>query len=206
MPGCLCLVSIGADRGAKAIRGSRANALFRCHLVEVFVCSRSSTRGRHDAEIEAFLLAMEQASGDERLHELFVDAGVDVAVELVFRDAVAELVAKRTVRNFGADVETFVEAEVAAVAVAVVGAFETLHAAEDHDFLPLGPAELHMWHDSSSPGPMQKTLLGVAVGAIAAGFAWAQGQSQPGSQPPPQHGRRNQSGRAAAVAFFAVRL
>ena len=106
------------------------------------------------------------------MHKLIVDVGILVAVELVFRRAVAELVAEQSVRNFGADVEAFVEAEVAAVAFAVVGTFEALDAAEEDDFLPLGPADFDdvarfiiTWADAES------VVAAFAVGAVATGFA-----------------------------------
>ncbi len=68
----------------------------------------------------------------------FVIVGVFIAVELALGGLIADLVAGVCVRNLEAGVESLVEAEVAAVAVFVVGAFEALHAAEDLELLPLG--------------------------------------------------------------------
>src|SRR5258706_4299235 len=91
---------------------------------------------------------------------------------LSWRGAVAELVADRTVRNFRADVEAFVEAEVAAVAFAVVRAFEALDAAEEDDFLPLGPANLHNVTRLIVAGTdAEDVFFAVAGWAVAAGFA-----------------------------------
>src|SRR3982751_3254915 len=55
----------------------------------------------------------------------------------------------------------------------------------------LGQRTCTMWHDSSSPGPMQKTsFLQLPVGQSQPGppHGAPQGQSQPGSQSSPQHG------------------
>src|SRR5262249_49319299 len=133
----------------------------------------------HDAELQTFLLAMEEAGRDERLQEAVRVARGSVAVELAFDGPITVLVAQLGVGDFGADVEAFVEAEVAGVAAAVVGAFEALHAAEAHHFLPLRPANLHdvarfvvAGSDAEDIFPAVATI---SVRAAAAGLATAAG-------------------------------
>ena len=67
-------------------------------------------------------------------------AGALVAVELALLGLVADLVADVDKRQLRPDVKTFLEAEVAGVAIAVVRSFETVNAAEDHELLALGRA------------------------------------------------------------------
>ena len=81
-----------------------------------------------------------------------------VAVELALRGLVADLVAGIGVGDFGADVEAFVEAELPLSRSCRTG-LEALHAAEDGSSCHLGTRMRTEWHDSSSPGPMQKQSL-----------------------------------------------
>jgi hypothetical protein len=117
-------------------------------------------------------LAVEQTGRDEVLIEAVVDAGIGVAVELALSGAVTELIAESAVRNLGTDIEAFVEAEVAAVAFAIVRTFEALDAAERDDFLPLGPADLNdMARLVIAGADAEDIFLAVAIGTFAAWLA-----------------------------------
>ena len=67
--------------------------------------------------MEAVARAAEHAGREEVLRERIGDARVGVAAELALGGLVAELVADLGERQLGADVEAFLEAEVAAVAI-----------------------------------------------------------------------------------------
>jgi len=125
-----------------------------------------------DAEVDAFLLAVEQTGGDKLLKVMVFDVGVFVAIELALGAAPAELVAHEGIGHFGADVEAFVEAEVSTIAIEVVRSFEALGTAEDHDFLPLRPADLHDVARLVVAGAdAENFFLGAVRGAAAAWLA-----------------------------------
>ena len=135
-------------------------------------------------------------NGDELLRVRIGDVGVLVAVELAVDALIADLVAHRRERHFEAGVEAFVEAEVAAVAVLIVRAFEALHAAEEHQFLPLGHADAD-----------RRARLADRLGRTCSRSQPSFGQPQPGShaqpisppQPQPQPGSQPHSRRRTSV-------
>ncbi len=139
------------------------------------------------------------------MHKLIVDVGILVAVELAFRRAVAELVADRAVRHFGTDVEAFIEAEVAAVALAIVRAFEALDAAKEDDFLPLGPADLHdVTRLIIAGADAEDVFFAVAAGAAATGLAAWLAAGAIATFAAAWAGATRRAGVVAAVALFAV--
>src|SRR5262249_49593703 len=105
--------------------------------------NRTRNRGRRayvprKTALEPVTGAVKDARSEKGLGERVGSTGMRVATELTFGGGVAELIAEIGVRKFGADVDAFLEAEIAAVAILVERAFETVDTAEDHHFLELG--------------------------------------------------------------------
>src|SRR5450432_4178199 len=84
---------------------------------------------------------MENAAGHEALCEGVIGAGIGVAAQLALSAFVAKLITPVDERHLRADVDAFLEAEVAAVAVRaareilIVRSFEAVDACQDHHFL-----------------------------------------------------------------------
>ena len=126
-----------------------------------------------DAELDAVLGPLEDAECHELLRVRIGDIRVLVAVELAVDGSVADLVAGVGERHLEAGVETFVEAEVAAVARLIVRALETLHAAEDGELLPLRQADANRVARLVVAVSQAKHVVGIAAFTAAAGFACA---------------------------------
>ena len=186
----LVLVEMNMGGDAQFMAAAVDKAQFAAELVEVdgappFVAEEIPS----ETVLDSVLHPLEDAGREELLRVRIGYVGVLVAVELAVDGAIAELVAHRCEGQLEAGVEAFVETEVAAVAILIVRAFESLHAAEDRQFLPL-------WNSDADRAARflvaRADPIDVAVAITAFVRAAAAGLTQPSPQPQPQPGSQPQ--------------